>query len=98
MRRHWQLLCCTFSFCWYHASHPASSSVPEPQECTQASGVEVSDVPDREADTGEKAVTRTTFDPRCPGPGSCCADVGVGGPSSHLLRCCNSCSLGLSRA
>ena len=21
MRRHWQLVCCAFSFCWYHASH-----------------------------------------------------------------------------
>jgi SRSO17 transposase len=23
IRRHWQLVCCAFSFCWYHASHPA---------------------------------------------------------------------------
>ena len=23
MRRHWQLVCCAFSFCWYHASHPS---------------------------------------------------------------------------
>ena len=22
IRRHWQLVCCAFSFCWYHASHP----------------------------------------------------------------------------
>lgn len=21
IRRHWQLICCAFSFCWYHASH-----------------------------------------------------------------------------
>jgi SRSO17 transposase len=25
IRRHWQLVCCAFSFCWYHASHPSSS-------------------------------------------------------------------------
>lgn len=22
IRRHWQLVCCAFSFCWYHVSHP----------------------------------------------------------------------------
>jgi len=22
MRRHWQLVCCAFSFCWWHDSHP----------------------------------------------------------------------------
>src|SRR5712691_13305821 len=22
MRRHWQLVCCAFSFCWYHDAHP----------------------------------------------------------------------------
>nr|WP_220209512.1 hypothetical protein [Reticulibacter mediterranei] len=21
MRRHWQLVCCAFSFCWYHQAH-----------------------------------------------------------------------------
>ena len=25
IRRHWQLVCCAFSFCWYHASHPTES-------------------------------------------------------------------------
>ncbi len=44
MRRHWQLVCCAFSFCWYHqahaalADHPlaaheqAAAAQPEPQE------------------------------------------------------------------
>jgi hypothetical protein len=33
MRRHWQLVCCAFSFCWYHSSHPAESTVSaEPQD------------------------------------------------------------------
>jgi hypothetical protein len=32
MRRHWQLVCCAFSFCWYHQAHlPAS----EPAELVQ---------------------------------------------------------------
>jgi hypothetical protein len=26
IRRHWQLVCCAFSFCWYHASHASSST------------------------------------------------------------------------
>jgi SRSO17 transposase len=29
IRRHWQLVCCAFSFCWYHASHPSASSTQE---------------------------------------------------------------------
>ncbi len=28
MRRHWQLVCCAFSFCWYHQAHPTCE---EPQ-------------------------------------------------------------------
>ena len=44
IRRHWQLVCCAFSFCWYHQAHattpisrtapiqPSSSVQQEPQE------------------------------------------------------------------
>jgi SRSO17 transposase len=32
MRRHWQLVCCAFSFCWYHASHPCSELAAEQPE------------------------------------------------------------------
>lgn len=28
MRRHWQLVCCAFSFCWYHLAHPAPIAPP----------------------------------------------------------------------
>ena len=31
MRRHWQLVCCAFSFCWYHASHGSSKANSEPK-------------------------------------------------------------------
>lgn len=46
MRRHWQLVCCAFSFCWSHQAHPAvakphsmaraqeSAALAEPQEAT----------------------------------------------------------------
>jgi hypothetical protein len=29
IRRHWQLVWCAFSFCWYHASHPSPSATQE---------------------------------------------------------------------
>ena len=31
MRRHWQLVCCAFSFCWWHDSHQAPT-VEDPQQ------------------------------------------------------------------
>jgi SRSO17 transposase len=33
IRRHWQLVCCAFSFCWYHASHaaPDAQALPDVQ-------------------------------------------------------------------
>jgi DDE superfamily endonuclease len=50
IRRHWQLVCCAFSFCWYHASH-ASASTTRPSEQRAVSPANVA--PDEEA-TGEK--------------------------------------------
>jgi hypothetical protein len=32
MRRHWQLVCCAFSFCWWHDSHPATAVAGRPDE------------------------------------------------------------------
>lgn len=32
IRRHWQLVCCAFSFCWYHVSHSSSSTMEELQQ------------------------------------------------------------------
>jgi SRSO17 transposase len=54
IRRHWQLVCCAFSFCWYHASHPSSNTregplqPSEPEACVQAS------VPADAVGTGKK--------------------------------------------
>jgi hypothetical protein len=33
IRRHWQLVCCAFSFCWqaWFAEHPAQPAAAEPQ-------------------------------------------------------------------
>jgi SRSO17 transposase len=35
IRRHWQLVCCAFSFCWYHASHPFSSTTEDAREASE---------------------------------------------------------------
>ena len=32
IRRHWQLVCCAFSFCWWHDSHAATALVGQPDE------------------------------------------------------------------
>jgi len=31
IRRHWQLVCCAFSFCWYHHSHSLSDQIRLPE-------------------------------------------------------------------
>jgi hypothetical protein len=59
IRRHWQLVCCAFSFCWYHASHVAATSVHESEKGTEASVGPVADVSAREAETGGKKQRRT---------------------------------------
>jgi DDE superfamily endonuclease len=39
IRRHWQMVCCAFSFCWqaFLAEHPAQLAAPKPQAATQES-------------------------------------------------------------
>jgi len=39
IRRHWQLVCCAFSFCWYHHSHSLTDQIqlPESSWCQTAS-------------------------------------------------------------
>src|SRR5258707_9335546 len=54
MRRHWQLVCCAFSFCWYHCSHPSSSTTGEAQEYSDPEASPPTSVPADAAGTGEK--------------------------------------------
>ncbi len=54
MRRHWQLVCCAFSFCWYHASHAAVSTAHKPLEASEPPVVLQSGVPADGAGTGKK--------------------------------------------
>jgi len=54
IRRHWQLVCCAFSFCWYHASHLGENTAPaEPQESSPAVSPPTS-TPGAAAGTGKK--------------------------------------------
>ncbi len=54
MRRHWQLVCCAFSFCWFHASHAAVSTAHKPLETSEPPVVPQSGVPAPSAGTGKK--------------------------------------------
>jgi SRSO17 transposase len=54
IRRHWQLVCCAFSFCWYHVSHPAAGSTPAATEPSVPQAAPPPPVPDASAGTGEK--------------------------------------------
>ena len=48
IRRHWQLVWCAFSFCWYHAAHPGAREPLEPEVPRH------SNVPAETVGTGEK--------------------------------------------
>ena len=54
MRRHWQLVCCAFSFCWYHASHPEAFTMQEPKAPSEPEVPPQSSVPASSTGTGKK--------------------------------------------
>ena len=54
MRRHWQLVCCAFSFCWYHASHSTASTMQEAREPSKPEVSPQQSVPASAPGTGEK--------------------------------------------
>ncbi len=54
IRRHWQLVCCAFSFCWYHVSHPSSRTTGETQKPSEPEVLPDPDVPTQAAGTGKK--------------------------------------------
>jgi hypothetical protein len=56
IRRHWQLVCCAFSFCWYQVSHPASGSTPAATEPSEPQALPHTSVPAASAGTGKKTV------------------------------------------
>jgi SRSO17 transposase len=54
IRRHWQLVCCAFSFCWYHASHPSSNTIEEPLKASEPEASVQASVPADAVGTGKK--------------------------------------------
>jgi DDE superfamily endonuclease len=54
IRRHWQLVCCAFSFCWYHASHASASMTQRTPEPSEQLAVSPANVAADEVATGEK--------------------------------------------
>ena len=54
IRRHWQLVCCAFSFCWYHASHASATTTQEPREASERQEPPQTRVPADAVGTGKK--------------------------------------------
>src|SRR5712692_2872681 len=54
IRRHWQLVWCAFSFCWYHASHPSTSATQEAKAPSEPEVPLHISVPADAAGTGKK--------------------------------------------
>jgi SRSO17 transposase len=54
MRRHWQLVCCAFSFCWDHASHPEAFVMQDAAESSELEGPPQPSAPASSAGTREK--------------------------------------------
>jgi len=59
IRRHWQVVWCAFSFCWYHASHPTPGPTPEGLETSEPEAPTPTNVPADAAGTGEKNQRKT---------------------------------------
>ena len=83
IRRHWQLVCCAFSFCWYHAGHDAVSTGQKPLEVSEPSIVPPADAPIEGAATGEK--NQRSISGATPGVLACGAASGprVAGTMDH---------------
>jgi hypothetical protein len=54
IRRHWQLVWCAFSFCWYHASHPTALATQEAKAPSEPEAAPHASVPAAAAGTGKK--------------------------------------------
>lgn len=54
IRRHWQLVCCAFCFCWFHASHPSANTALKASEPSELSAISPESVAADEVATGEK--------------------------------------------
>ncbi|MBO0793036.1 MAG: transposase [Ktedonobacteraceae bacterium] len=64
MRRHWQLVCCAFSFCWYHQTHtPVAEALASPVQSPTLAKPELEEAPGEqraEEKQGGRSVRATT--------------------------------------
>jgi hypothetical protein len=59
MRRHWQLVCCAFSFCWYHQAHaPAAEPLTAPVQPAPPAQREQEETMGEEKAGGKKGAPR----------------------------------------
>lgn len=68
IRRHWQLVGCAFSFCWYHASPPISRTTEEALERLDPEASLSSSVPAISPGTGKKISEETRRRPQVSWP------------------------------
>lgn len=88
MRRHWQLVCCAFSFCWYHASHSCSSTTEDAREAPEPSASQEPEVAVDVVATGKKNQQRNRISSTCVLAGSAASRARVAGaldPAAALL-------------
>src|SRR5260370_9173581 len=65
IRRDFQLVCCGFSFCWYHASHPFSSTTEDAREASEPPASHELEAAVDVTTTGEKNQSRNTISSTC---------------------------------
>jgi hypothetical protein len=83
IRRDFQLVCCAFSFCWYHASHPCSSMTEDAREAPEPP---VSHEPEGAVDvaaTGEKNQQSNRISSTCVLAGGAASRARVVGALDH---------------
>jgi hypothetical protein len=54
IRRHWQLVYCAFSFCWYHVSHPSAHTTEAPPQFQESEARSDSGIPTESRRMGGK--------------------------------------------
>ena len=73
MRRHWQLVCCAFCFCWYHAGHVQAMATPA---CSSPTPVPADSSPGQETAPARKGEKNR---PMVSSPGSTLVADGLAG-------------------
>src|SRR5258707_14734256 len=83
IRRDFQLVCCAFSFCWYHASHPFSSTTEDAREASEPPASHELEAAVDVTTTGEKKQSRNTISSTCVLAGGAAGRARVVGALDH---------------